>query len=295
METSIIQKTNECCAHTFNGGIILLTDNKYSNTCETIEHSKIINVYRNSPEVGGLCRLSMKEITLDGQVTTNATDLFDGMSTREDPRLFVFDNKLHVSYSKVEYNKNKIESVKMYYSPVKNPDEICIQYGGNNESKWEKNWVFFEHNLDLYFIYSVCPEFTIVRCRDLKEFKQQWRYPYRRLKTFYETYVRPETPICLLRGGTPPVLLNNLYYCFLHTHEKPGVLYRIVVLVFDTNFKLHSYTAPISFAHYKIIFPSGAVFINKEKLWVISCGVDDKDQVLFKITHEELEKKLIFL
>ena len=36
----------------------------------------------------------------------------------------------------------------------------------NKEVYWEKNWLFFEHETDLYFVYSTTPNLIIYKCYD---------------------------------------------------------------------------------------------------------------------------------
>jgi hypothetical protein len=349
----IIQKTDNCKLHTFNGTIVALEDNKYTNIVQDITKATLINVYRNSDTKGSPCNISVKAIDAHGAIT-NDIEPFDIhlYSPREDPRVSVIDGRLYLSYNNVIFGNNtkSIKTVNVLYSimntllnnhePVQ--QDIHIPLYNNATDKWEKNWLFFGYRDKVYIIYSLQP-LVIVDISTLKEVKRQyWDYvaiPVNRVgceipfphcqpelassvvgakaishpslpvkeeqhtlpkfkynMRWYDVLTQPitEKSFCI-RGGAPPVLYDNKYYLFAHTREMPEARYRMVIIVLDENLHVYAYTSPLTIGSYKIVYPAGAVFCLKSKTWYVSCGVEDKEQILFQIPHEFLLSKLNYI
>ena len=119
----------------------------------------------------------------------------------EDPRLFVYDNKLHVAFTGVESQRGLIAHV-MYarLSADLRVEQVFLpQFTSRNA--WEKNWSFFEHDHQLYCEYSCRPRIILSVQDDKAEI----------------AYADPEgqQTIGTIRGGASPVLWRNEFYCFI--------------------------------------------------------------------------------
>ena len=127
-----------------------------------------------------------------------------------------------------------------------------------------------------------------------------------------------------IRGGATPVFVDGLWWFFAHTRElliherfivnkwiperskvvsREVILYRMIIVVCqdsEENFQLEpkAYTFPLEFDslrikttskdHLRAIFPTGACFDETEQMWIICAGMNDMEQVIFRIPHSEV-------
>lgn len=210
-----------------------------------------------------------------------------GDTFTEDPRLFVFQDNLWVSYSDgnsigiarldVENNR-KFENV-IFKKPYK--------------YRMEKNWVFFESDNVLYCIYSINPNAI-------------YRVEGDELVPFHKrNNILPQT----MRGGSQPVLHNNIWHCFYHghfDHNIPGLSRQYYMGYYQfaaaPPFDIIGYTGilvsakPKQYqsrggANHVVIFPSGAIY--KDGKFIVSCGINDAEIGLLEFEEKDLTLKLI--
>lgn len=307
MEIYYIDKTKDCDKYCFNGSIIIEDNNCISNNVKSLKEKTIINVYRSTENLSE-SKIMIKKISRWGNSLTQGNIIFDiGRNTwREDPRIFVNNNKFLLSYTFVRKKKNCISSVKIKYCSLKvlginfqsnnynsrfklRPREIHLKYGNNEKHLidksvyWEKNWLFFSHYNDLIVVYSLNP-LIIYNVGDNKCIKNYiWTH---RLNSKWKNFE--------IRGGASPILVGNNYYFFAHTHDNLMLgKYSLIVIVLDIKLNLVSYTDPINlFVEKMIIYPSGAVFIQDEQKFCVCCGIDDTDQILLYLSYDRLETLL---
>ena len=213
---------------------------------------------------------------------------------REDPRLFVHDNKLHVSYTGVEgdgANKhtNQLYAVLNDAWDVEEVYHPAYVY----RNVWEKNWVFFSHEGKLYAIYRTHPQHTVLHINGnnaelmaMTELNVLWRYGE-------------------IHGGASPVRLGDYYYHFYHSYTRRGEqrTYYTGCAVYDAAppFTIRRITAdPVATAdtstkpHGKksaVLFVGGAILYNKS--WILVSGVHDRYAELREFTQDYVEKLLI--
>lgn len=134
----------------------------------------------------------------------------------DDPRLFVFQDKLHVSYVVTPYPVPTTPPAPcaIGYGEVEIKDGKCrilghIQpkYGKNDFTGQEKNFVFFEHNKSLHFIYKCSPEQEVVRLE--QGHVQQ-----------VHKSLSPKCSFGDIRGGTQPIPYKGQWLRFFHTLVK---------------------------------------------------------------------------
>lgn len=315
-DVNIIERTPICLKHTFNGTLVA-HQGKYSNVVDDISKCRIINIYRNSLEPAPLCNLTSKEITVTGKIADPTASKHIYINEyKEDPRVFTFKDQLYISYNKVHLgDKGYVTDVKVFYSRLNkdltpDPEELTLPIPTN---LWEKNWLYFQHNDELCMIYSIYPlrvyssqghvikdmdwihpydkdvqtdnitkRFINKNMVDLKQFRRASALFYKQGFTFD------------IRGGAPPVYVEDMYYLFAHSREMPGAKYDMIVVVLDSNLNIYGATYPLKIADDKrIIYPSGALYDRKTSTWYISCGIDDIEQSLISMTHEFLKSKII--
>ena len=143
-----------------------------------------------------------------------------GKSHHEDARLFMFRGQPHISYTEMTgYRPGVDYTCVMKYARLAYEkgkwsvaEEFYPQYGLNTGNSKEKNWVFFEQDNRLYFVYSIQPQHIVVEVdgsriiRDYMTPGPHW--------TFGE-----------MRGGSSPVLVNGKWLSIFHsrltTEEAP--------------------------------------------------------------------------
>jgi hypothetical protein len=327
MDVFIIERTENCLHHAFNGTLIAKEGEQYTHSVESLCDAKLLNVYRNSEEPKSPCNISGKFIKCDGQLDRQIDgqtcfDIFQN-ECNEDPRVFVYNSNLYISYNKVEFEDENYATIKnvsvVYRKLIKtldktlaaDPDELTFPIAKLN--KWEKNWCFFGHNGVLHIAYSLYPLViydntgTCVKRRD-------WSHPYDICKRYqHNPRISMNMDINVLksfrsanelfkyqqyefdiRGGTPFVKHDNKYYAFAHTREMPHAQYNMIVIVLNDNMDLWGFTEPFENDGHRIMYPMGAVMVRDELTWYISCGLNDVDQVIVKLPHELLLQKIIY-
>lgn len=324
MDSFIIERTENCLHHAFNGTLIALENGQYSHLIDCLDNTKILNIYRNSVKPKSPCNISGKYIKCNGQVDMNEAcfDIFHE-ECNEDPRVFVFNNDLYISYNKVEFadeNYNNINKVTVVYRKLNqtsdnpltaDPEELTFPIAKLN--KWEKNWCFFGHNDTLHVAYSLYPLVVfdstgtcVKRC--------EWSHPYDVYKRFQHNpriYMNMDMNVLKsfrsanelfihqkyefdIRGGTSLVKYDDKYYAFAHTREMPTAQYKMIVIVLNGNLDLWGFTDPFENDGNRIMYPMGVVMVRDELTWYISCGLNDVDQVIVKLPHELLLQKIIY-
>lgn len=197
---------------------------------------------------------------------------------REDPRLFVHNDRLHVSFIGVEGTSGSSITTHQLYAELDddlNPTRIHAPHYAARAA-WEKNWSFFDHEGDLYAVYSVGPPHVVLKIDgDRAE------------KAFEEPNGRPWTG-GLLRGGAPPVRVGDEYWHWFHgchgQHESRR--YNVGLYAFEARppFRVTRQTpAPLMEddpdtrphgQYCPVLFPAGAALEGDR--WLISCGVHDR-------------------
>lgn len=328
MQVFPIGTTPGCLKHHFNGSLVAMRDSPHTNI-DTLQGATLINIYRTSSQASPPSKISYKAISPTGDPLVDSeyyhgdiyTEEEDGL--REDPRVSVINNQMYISFNHVVLDREGIiERTIMKHvhmpqlAPPRQDAEIQIYY---NNHRIEKNWLFFEHKGDKVFLYSIYPTLDIADSKGKTVSRFSWKHPYEKevnsrmygVRRDYTTYNTVElfrtmrsmndivafVPNTLaIRGGAPPVLVNGTYYAFAHTRETPMNLYMMMVITFDTDLKVTGYTNPIDIRHPsnpsvqpRIIYPAGAIFVQDEAMWYITCGCDDVTQVLVKMEHSHLQ------
>lgn len=155
-----------------------------------------------------------------------------------------------------------------------------------------KNWSFFDHDGELYCVYSFTP------CRILK-------IEGGAASVAFETAAALSWPGGEIRGGAAPVRVGDELWCFTHDHTAvgPWLTYRTGLVALDGKppFAIRRIIPePILFpetatkpnAHYaSVVFPCGAVRRGDE--WVVAVGAHDHWCELHRFSHRDLDARLV--
>jgi predicted GH43/DUF377 family glycosyl hydrolase len=175
-------------------------------------YQKVWMAYRSHRmDQEGRCGIAICE--LDG-VTPKPSqwlDLGNGKEHHEDPRLFVFKGKLHVSYSETTFRYplpyiavQKYARLEWVGSKWKVAEIFHPYYGDNHAQKMEKNWMFFEADGVLRAIYASAPQHIVITLDGDKVVGED--------RTPGVTWPWGE-----IRGGSPPVEFGDSLITFFHS------------------------------------------------------------------------------
>jgi FkbM family methyltransferase len=221
-------------------------------------------------------------------------DLFHKTSAnygREDPRLFLFRGQLHVAFIGVMGNRRagRVHYTNVLYARLGDGFQVEQIFAPvyPKRNKWEKNWSFFEHDDQLYAVYSIAPHRVL-------------RIDGERAEMAFETPCSAKWSSGEPRGGTSPVLVGNEFWHFFHSRSQRGRLrvYDMGLYTFEAKppFTIKRFTpSPIDVAdpankprdqYAAVVFPCGAVWDGTN--WTVSMGIHDRWTELRKFSHRLL-------
>ncbi len=202
----------------------------------------------------------------------------------EDPRLFVHNGRLHLSFVNVLGKQGPTE---VWYMDLE--AETLFRPLYRNHMTWEKNWQMFEWAGRLFTVYSMQP-WRVLSVHEKDAF------PF----SLHDT----EFPWAggMMRGGASPVRVGDEYYCWFHGVTYPvgrPKQYNIGVVTFTAKppFKPTRITPqPVMLPrpeHKDVVFPCGAVL--EGGTWLVSYGAKDQWTEVARYNHLDLQKVMVNL
>lgn len=246
--------------------------------------------------------LAMAELDAKGDIIGDRQIELPGTST-EDPKLFVYQTDLYMSWVESNWPSMPPRSVVKYGKLVEGkpwtvPEAFQIKYGKNDGNAMEKNWIFFVAEQGLYCIYQSRPQVVIQVEGD--KVVQEWKSSGCRW---------PWGPI---KGGTVPVPYQGNLLRFAHStldNEPPPHPRRYYLLAMLMNpeppFDVDRISQePIvrgsevdelpdmerrSVLQYKpqVIFPGGCLPMHGG--FLVACGINDSQCAILKLSEEHLK------
>ncbi len=210
-----------------------------------------------------------------------------GRESHEDARLFWHRGRLYCAYTEGQYWQRPwvaVQKLALLRDDWSVERVYTIGYAENSITP-EKNWMFFSHDNQLRFVYSIEPH-IVVTLDD-------------KMEVIWEHRTSPVLPA--LRGGTPPVRIDDYYVTFPHFHMKHRTRrrrYGFTMLCFEARppFAVLEVSGPIILAseadpilpnlmypHWEplVVFPCGALY--SDGLWLVVAGINDSCDALFAI------------
>jgi mannosyltransferase OCH1-like enzyme len=258
-------------------------------------------------EVIGDCR-SLLEINYDQNFNIiseyeKPITNFNDIAKFEDYRWFTFkeNNYLCVSYIDTDFN-TKVSILNENYKflgDVKIDTYNKVSFKGP-EKIWEKNWLFYEKNDELYFIYSTNPRYVTYRCVNfdtlefVKDIDIEW--PLNETvpndEVYFTSYVGG--PIKIATGGSSnPIYLEScgVYLYFIHTKFYSERKYNHYAVILDKNMiPIKFCTRPIihKLIPYDLFFVSSV--IEDGDYLVFSGGISDNSNFIWQLSKEHIFK-----
>lgn len=216
---------------------------------------------------------------------------------REDPRLFVSGDRLHVSYVGVVGKGGRALHTTQLYARL--TDDLRVErvfapaFPGMDGRRWEKNWSFFDAaGGDLHAVYLTHPRHVVLRIDgDRAERVADEPFPV-------------EWPGGEIRGGAAPVRVGNEWWSFAHDRvERYGrQVYRMLLYAFSAEppFRpLRYLPEPLKWAdpstnpgnYADVVFPCGALLDGGS--WLVSCGAHDRFTEVYAFDHADLDRRLV--
>lgn len=209
---------------------------------------------------------------------------------REDPRLFIFQGRLHIEFIGV-VGGNRIRHTNVLYARLN--DDFSVDqvwhphYPGRNT--WEKNWGFFEHEGELMAVYTIRPHRILRIVGDTAELVHT--------TTGLTKWEHGEP-----RGGASPVLVGKEWWNWFHgrtpepyyvtglycfANRPPFEVTRFIptpLAMADRDTKPHDQWCSTTFV-------AGAV--RRERDWITSSGEHDRWSALRSYWHSDLDGKFV--
>jgi hypothetical protein len=206
---------------------------------------------------------NFKDISIKKVIHTSPREI-----VREDPRFFIYENRLFLSYSLLDDPKEKVYvAVSELSDSLDVIREIVPPFGNNlseQTSAWEKNWVFFEQDKRLFCIYYPSPLIIL-------EFNPE---TFKVINIIRNNYYENINCNKVFLSNTPPVFLDNKWHFFAHGPYE----YNIYQLCFDKDFKMTNISLkPIyTKSENTVYYPCNAILDNIRKQWMLFGGWADR-------------------
>lgn len=252
--------------------------------------------HNDKPDTLRICRLDRRDLSVieDWPLSVPVPGPEWGA---EDPRLFLFEGRLWVSWTCADYSRRPWKCG-MFYGQVFDEEHGVFEtdayqpiFGLNDLCQREKNWQFFAIGEDLFAQYAPSPNRVIHL--DHGTATSEWKTP-----GFAWACGRPS-------GGTPPILTDRgTLLSFFHSWEDHPTHKRLyymgamemaaeppfrILRVSKSAFMRASRFWPFPGDDWNplTIFPGGAVHCDGK--WLVSCGCNDAGIRIFEFSEAELE------
>jgi predicted GH43/DUF377 family glycosyl hydrolase len=227
----------------------------------------------------------------DNPITLNLTHPAASFG-REDPRLFIHNDRLHVAFTGFTGGVTHV-----LYAVLRDDftTEAIHAPHYNGRRGWEKNWSFFSEKGELYAVYSIDPHVTLKIEGNVATVHRQGptSFPWRGGH---------------LRGGASPVRIGNEWYHWFHGAidlgaEWPTRQYNTGLYTFQP----HSHRVmrlaeqPVSWANManrpkdqycSVEFIGGAIYDDARQVWVNTYGIHDRWIEIREYAHADVAKWL---
>jgi|TARA_R110000744_G_scaffold298632_2_gene408232 mannosyltransferase OCH1-like enzyme len=215
----------------------------------------------------------------------------------EDYRAFMHQDSLYYCVAYLDNNFNTYMGVLdkdyNFLGRINIDRNHKMSFTNNQEVFWEKNWLFFEKENELYFIYSTTPDLIIYKCEDFKAL----RFTESVNKINHLSSVLPQDQLYFSSntstgGSTNPIYIKDFdcYVYLIHTKIYQHRKYNHYAVGINSNFDI-VFLNPIpfisSYVGYSLMFIT--TMIETENHYVISGGIEDNQNFIWEIPKAHLK------
>lgn len=286
----------------FNTSIIIKTNNTYTNIIESLnEKHQFDLIYRSCYSKFNWSILYMKTNNYiekkDGiiryEIDEKNIRFSDGGECCEDPRFCLINGVLYAVYS-ILYNYYKYPKVYQVLTPVNDLTKIIHPTGvelnlDKRNSVTEKNWAFFQLNSSkkVYMIYSFLPKYVMY------EMDKETFHCTKQISYTYDN-------VPIIRGGCMPIEIEDKLYFFGHNMKEDASYVLSLVVIDVQTLKIIGYIEDClkdkkAEFNKKIYFCRGSLYVKKEELFIISCGVDDDYTQFLHLSKRNIDANIIYV
>lgn len=230
---------------------------------------------------------------------------FNSIAKFEDFRFFIFNKKRYLSVSYIDENFNtKVGILDENYKFI--GDVIIDEYNKvswmDRKVIWEKNWLFFEKDNELFFIYSTMPNYTLFKCEDFNKliFNKVLDTPWPlnenvpENEVYFTSYIGSSIKIST-GGSTNPIFIKGreFYLYFIHTKLYNEKKYNHYAIILDTNLRPIKMLKTPTFHKYmeqELFFVSS--LIETDKYFVFSGGIGDNTNFVWSLSKDNILNKI---
>ena len=200
----------------------------------------------------------------------------------EDIRLFNFKNKIYYIGSSFDKTTNKIRITSNEYVLENNYNLNFITPTFKTNFNWEKNWVFFENNDDMFIIYKWYP-LSICKIN----------YNNNNLDLIKTINVPQEFKN--FRGSTNGVLFDNKIWFIVHSQIQINNKkhYYHYFVVFNNNLSIYGYSKMFKFENYIVEYSIG-MEVTYNNNFVITYSTLDSTTKLLVLLPDYINELLIY-
>jgi mannosyltransferase OCH1-like enzyme len=228
------------------------------------------------------------------------------ISKFEDYRFFTFRNSNYICVSYIDDDFNtKVAVLNMEYKylgdvKIDSPYNT-VSFTGKRKI-WEKNWLFFEKDKDLYFIYSTTPNYVVYKCDHFEtlQFSKYINIPWPLDKNvpdkevYFTSYIGSDIPIAT-GGSTNPIYVKEkeIYIYMIHTKINCEFKYNHYMVILNKDLQpIRFFETPLinkSISH-KLFFIT--TMIETDHYLIISGGIEDNQNFVWELSKEKIFNKL---
>ena len=277
---------------------LLKTDNGFKGIARVDEDTERTHFMKKL----GDCR-TLNELIFDKEMNVISQSIkgignYQDIAKFEDFRHFAFQGQDYYSVSFIDENWNtRVAILDKDYNFISKIDldyTHRMRFGVGDEVEWEKNWLFFEKDNDLYLIYSTTPKYIVYKCVNttLMEFEKVIDVEHHLWDKLprEQFYFSSNTST---GGSTAPIWLEEIesWVYLIHTkiYDKKRYNHYAVFLDKDLNIKTIS-NKPFLSSHINYDYFFVSSMLDDNNYVIISGGLSDFHNFTWKIPKSLLLK-----
>jgi mannosyltransferase OCH1-like enzyme len=228
---------------------------------------------------------------------------YESIAKFEDYRFFTFNGNTYLSVSYIDENFNTrvaiLDEHYKFLGDVQIDNYNAVSWVGEIKT-WEKNWLFFEKDEQLFFIYSTTPNYIVYKCLNfetlefIKYIDIAWpltdNVPEQ--EHYFTSYIGSTIKVAT-GGSSNPILIkdSNVYLYFIHTklYNQQKYNHYAVILDLELNpIKLVKEPIITKFVPYPLLFVSSV--LETDNYLVFTGGVQDSKNFIWELSKSQLFK-----